>query len=192
VASPPRFFRSAAEFRGWLEAHHDRALELLVGLHKKAATGGLRYPEALDEALAFGWIDGVRRRIDEQRWCIRFTPRRPRSIWSHINIKRANELIALGRMRPPGLRAFDAREPARSGIYLYERTPTELDEPAAAELAAHPRARRFLDAQPPGYRRHVVGWVMAGQKEETRRRRLAKLIEVSVRGERIDFMKPLR
>jgi len=162
----------------------------MVGLYKKSAGPGLRYAEALDEALAYGWIDGVRRRIDDERWCIRFTPRKARSVWSRVNIKRAQELIEIGRMHPAGHRAFEAREARRSGIYTYENPARGLDTARAAELAAHPRAKRFFDAQPPGYRRHVVNWIMSAKKDETRRSRLTRLIEVSTRGERIDFMKP--
>lgn len=185
------FFRSAAEFRAWLDANHDRATELLVGLHKRSSTQpGLAYQDALDEALAYGWIDGVRRRHDDHRWTIRFTPRKRRSIWSRINVRRMEALIALGRVAPAGLRAFEAREERRTGVYLYERTPFAFDAPAAKRLAANRRAKAFFDAQPPGYRRIITGWVMQAKKEATRLKRLAHLIDTSARGKRIDLMKP--
>ena len=186
----PRFFRSAAEFRAWLGTHHASDAALLVGLHRTSAGRGLQYHAALDEALAHGWIDGVRRSIDAERWCIRFTPRKPRSIWSRANILRARELIALGRMQPAGLRAFERRKPGRSGVYAYERAPVPLDAAARRQIRAHPRARAFFEAQPPGYRKLIAKWVMSARREDTRARRLARLIAVSARGQRIDFMKP--
>jgi uncharacterized protein YdeI (YjbR/CyaY-like superfamily) len=186
-----RFFSSGEAFRTWLEAQHASATELLVGFHKKGSKrGGITYSEALDEALAFGWIDGVRRNIDADRWSIRFTPRKPRSIWSNVNIRHAQRLIADGRMTPAGLRAFEAREERRSGVYLYERTPTALEPALAKRFAANRKAKAFFDAQPPGYRRIITGWVMQAKKDETRMRRLARLIEKSARGERVDLMKP--
>jgi uncharacterized protein YdeI (YjbR/CyaY-like superfamily) len=187
----PRFFASGDDFRAWLETHHDRESELLVGLYKKAAgKGGMTYQQALDEALAYGWIDGVRKSLDGERWTIRFTPRKARSIWSNVNIKRMKELIALGRIAESGMRAFDGRDPKRSGIYTYEVEPAAFDRAAAKALAANPRAKTFFDQQPPGYKKHVTRWVMAAKKEETRAKRLARLIEISSKHKRIDFMKP--
>lgn len=189
----PTFFASAAEFRAWLEAHHSRERELLVGLYKRASgRAGLTYQEALDEALAFGWIDGVRRRHDDHRWTIRFTPRRARSIWSHVNIRRMKVLIAERRVAPAGLRAFEAREERRSGIYTYERSPTTFDAETLRRFAANRKARTFFDAQPPGYRRLMTGWVMQAKKEETRLKRLARLIDLSSRGRRLDLMNPYK
>jgi uncharacterized protein YdeI (YjbR/CyaY-like superfamily) len=151
----------------------------------------MSYQEALDQALAYGWIDGVRRSLDTERWTIRFTRRRSRSIWSNVNIKRVKELIGLGLMHTAGLRAFEARDPKRSGVYLFEqRQPAAWDPASAKQLAANPRARAFFEAQPPGYRTLLMRWVMSAKKEETRLKRLARLIEVSARHERIDFMKP--
>lgn len=187
----PVFFPAAAAFREWLEAYHASATELLVGLHKKTSTQpGLTYKEALDEALAYGWIDGVRRGHDDHRWTIRFTPRRPRSIWSRINVRRMKELIADGRVAPAGMRAFEAREERRTGVYTYERTPAAFDRASAKRFAANKKAKTFFAAQPPGYRRHMIGWVMQAKKEETRAKRLAHLIDTSARGKRIDMMKP--
>ena len=187
----PTFFASAADFRAWLDANHARATEILVGLHKKSSTRpGLVYQEALDEALAYGWIDGVRRRHDEHRWTIRFTPRRSRSIWSTVNVRRMTELVALGRVAPAGMRAFEAREERRTGVYSYELTQTVFDRASAKRFAANKKAQTFFDAQPPGYRRHAAGWVMQAKKEETRLKRLAHLIEISARGKRVDMLKP--
>ncbi len=150
----------------------------------------MTYAEALDEALAFGWIDGVRRNVDADRWSIRFTPRKPRSIWSNVNIRHAKRLIGEGRMTPAGQRAFDARHPRRSGVYTYETAPATFDPAAANAFAANARAKAFFEAQPPGYRRTVTNWVMSAKRAETRLRRLAIVIETSARGARIDFMKP--
>lgn len=187
----PTFFASAADFRAWLDANHARATEILVGLHKKSSTRpGLVYQEALDEALAYGWIDGVRRRHDEHRWTIRFTPRRSRSIWSTVNVRRMTELVALGRVAPAGMRAFEAREERRTGVYSYELTQTVFDRASAKRFATNKTAKTFFDAQPPGYRRLATGWVMQAKKKETRLKRLAHLIEISARGRRVDLLKP--
>ena len=192
----PTFFASGGEFRAWLERHHDREKELLVGFVKKAAArlkrsrDPMTYQDALDEALAFGWIDGVRRGLDPARYTIRFTPRKPRSIWSKVNIRHVNRLIAAGRMTPAGMQAFEARSAARSGIYGYEREPQAFDATAERTFAANPTAKTFFDAQPPGYRRIITHWVMSAKKEDTRARRLARLIDKSTRGQRVDFLKP--
>ncbi len=186
-----RFFASGQAFRAWLAANHESGAEIVVGFCKKTARrAGIAYQEALDQALAYGWIDGVRRRLDDDRWTIRFTRRKPRSIWSNVNINRVKELIELGRMQPPGVRAFEARDPKRSGVYLHEEQAATLDPASAKRLAANPRAKAFFDAQPAGYKRLAVRWVMAGKREETRIRRLVRIIEVSSRQQRIDFLKP--
>ncbi len=188
--SSPKFFASGAAFRAWLARHHGSKSELLVGLYKKgAARAGMTYQDALDAALAYGWIDGVRRRLDDERWTIRFTPRQASSIWSNINTRRVEELKRRGLMAPPGLKVFAAREARRAGVYLHERAPLSLDAAGQARLAAHPAAKAFLDAQPPGYRRLAIGWVMNGKKPETRERRLQRVIDISARQRRIDFMK---
>ena len=175
----PRFFASGAAFREWLERHHATANELLLGFYKvKASKKGITYHEALDEALAFGWIDGVRRGLDEERYTIRFTPRTSRSIWSKVNIKRIGELNAAGRMHDAGLAAFAKRDQARSGIYSYEReTQLELDPVFTKALKADRVAYKFFESQPPGYRKIVAHWVGSAKKAETRERRLATLIE---------------
>jgi uncharacterized protein YdeI (YjbR/CyaY-like superfamily) len=169
----PAFFRSSAEFHRWLDEHHAAASELLVGFYKKELGRGITYPEALDEALAFGWIDGVRKRVDAQSYTIRFTPRKSKSIWSAVNIKRVEELISLERMQPPGLRAFQARDEQRTKLYSYEREQVKLDPAFEAALCANWKAAKFFEAQPPGYRKTATFWVMSAKQEETRARRLA-------------------
>jgi uncharacterized protein YdeI (YjbR/CyaY-like superfamily) len=174
----PTFFATPAEFRAWFEVHHADAPELLVGFYKKG-TGqpSITWPESVDEALCFGWIDGIRRRIDGERYSIRFTPRRPRSIWSAVNIKRATELIEAGLMTPAGLAAFEARDEERSAIYSYEqRFAAKLDPEQEARLRADPKVWERFQSRPPSWQRAAIYWVTSAKKPETRERRLAKLI----------------
>jgi uncharacterized protein YdeI (YjbR/CyaY-like superfamily) len=180
----PTFFRTPAAFREWLEEHHAEAAELWVGFFKKASgTPSITWPESVDEALCFGWIDGVRRRIDDASYAIRFTPRRAGSVWSSVNIARAEALVAQGRMRAAGLEAFAARRENRAGIYSYEQRGVELVEPYGRLLAGNEAAWRHFHAQPPSYRKAISWWIVSARKEETRLRRLEKLIECSLRGE---------
>ena len=188
----PTFFSSAADFHRWLAKHHAGERELLVGFYKKALGRGITYPEALDEALAFGWIDGIRRRFSAEAYTIRFTPRRPGSIWSVVNIKRVRELISLGQMEPPGLDAFEGRDERKTKLYSYERDHAKLDPTLEALLRANPKASAFFDAQPPGYRKKTIHWVTSAKQEETRARRLAHLIERSAKGLRLDLLNPRR
>ncbi|HEU0077835.1 MAG TPA: YdeI/OmpD-associated family protein [Longimicrobiaceae bacterium] len=182
----PVFFATPAAFRAWLEAHHETAAELWVGFHRKGSGGpSITWPEAVDEALCVGWIDGIRRRVDEAGYAIRFTPRRPRSTWSAVNLGRVAELTREGRMRPAGLAAFEAR----SGTYAYEqRAAAALDEQAEARFRARPEAWDFFQSRPPSYRKTAAWWVVSAKKEETRRRRLDTLIEESASGRAIDWM----
>jgi len=188
----PTFFKSAAEFHGWLDKHHAADRELLVGFYKREPGRGITYQEALDEALSFGWIDGVRKRIDAEAYTIRFTPRKPDSVWSAVNIQRVQELISRGLMQPTGLRVFQERDERKTRQYSYDREHGTLDPALDAILRRNQSASSFLDAQPPGYRRTVTFWVMSAKKEETRVRRLAHLIELSARGTRIDLLNPNR
>ena len=189
----PAFFQSAADFRDWLAQHHADARELLMGFYRKeSGRGGITYPEALDEALSFGWIDGVRKRIDAESYTIRFTPRKPGSIWSAVNIQRVGELTARGLMKPPGLRVYAERDERKSRQYSYEREQAQLDPALDAALRANRKASSFFDAQPPGYRRTATFWVMSAKQEDTRARRLAHLIERSASGARIDLLRPNR
>lgn len=186
------FFASVAEFRAWLGKGHASETELLVGFHRKASGRGITYPEALDEALAFGWIDGVRRRIDDNSYSIRFTPRGPGSVWSAKNVQRVRELIAEGRMQPPGLRAFEQRDEGKTQRLSHEREHSALDAGFDAKLRSNRKAGAFFDAQPPGYRKLMAFWIMSAKKEETRLRRLEQLMERSAKGMRIDLLKPGR
>ncbi len=182
----PTFFTSASKFRQWLEQNHGKSNELLVGFHKKASgKKSITYPEALDEALAFGWIDGVRKSFDESSYTIRFTPRRSTSIWSVVNTKRVEELTKLGRMKPAGLKAFALRNPKRTGIYSFETAPRTLAAGYEKQFRANKQAWEFFQKQPPGYRRIAIFWIMSAKQEETRLRRLAQLISDSDKGTRL-------
>jgi uncharacterized protein YdeI (YjbR/CyaY-like superfamily) len=180
----PIFFETPAEFRDWLEEHHTDETELLVGFHKKGSgRPSMTWPESVDQALCFGWIDGVRRGIDEHSYTIRFTPRQARSTWSRVNVKRAEELVEEGLMRPAGLAAFERRSDERSGIYAYEqRKQAKLDPAAEKEFRADRKAWAFFSEQAPSYRRTASYWVISAKKEETRRKRLKTLIEDSAAG----------
>lgn len=188
-----RFFQSPAAFRRWLRANHAKRQELWVGfLKKETGRPSITWPESVDEALCCGWIDGIRKRIDGERYAIRFTPRRRGSIWSAVNIRRAEALIAEGRMEPAGLAAFRARREDRSGIYSYEQRPAELPEPYAGKLRRSRPAAKYFEAQPPSYRRAAVWWVVSARREETRLKRLEALIAHSVAGRRIPQFTPAR
>ena len=181
--TPPRFFRNAAAFRRWLEKNHDRAGELLVGFYKVGSgRPSMTWPESVDEALAFGWIDGVRRRIDDASYSIRFTPRRRGSIWSAINSRRIAELEKLGRMHEAGRQAFARRDEKKSAIYSYENRPKSLPPEFEKKFRANAKAWRYFNEQRPSYRRVAIHWVMSAKKEETRERRLKTLIEDSANG----------
>jgi uncharacterized protein YdeI (YjbR/CyaY-like superfamily) len=182
----PRFFRTAAAFRRWLAAHHATERELLVGFYKKASgKPGISYQEAVDEALCFGWIDGVKKRVDEERYTHRFTPRKAVSTWSLVNTRRVGDLMALGRMAAAGIAAFERRDPKKTGIYSFENRPTTFDLALARAFKADAAAWTFFRAQPPGYQRLMTFWVMSAKQPETRQRRLAVLVKHSVEGKRI-------
>jgi uncharacterized protein YdeI (YjbR/CyaY-like superfamily) len=182
-----RYFKRPAEFRAWLVKHHATATELGVVLHKKASgKATMTWSEAVDQALCFGWIDSVARRLDESSRVQRFTPRKPRSNWSAVNIKKVEELTALGLMTPAGLAAFARRTEARSGVYSYEnRHLAALDTEREATFRANARAWEFFSKQPPSYRQTSIYWVMNARRDETRAKRLAKLIETSAAGRRL-------
>jgi uncharacterized protein YdeI (YjbR/CyaY-like superfamily) len=181
----PVFFASARAFRDWLDAHHATEHELWLGFYKKASgRAGLTYLEAVDEALCYGWIDGKLRRIDDVCHQVRFTPRRPSSRWSAINIQKVSELRRTGRMTPAGLAVFDARRKA-VGPYEDGAAPLVFSRACAKRLRDNKAAWRFFEAQPPWYRRNTQFWVMSAKREETRERRLAALIDACARGERL-------
>lgn len=182
----PVFFSKPADWRKWLQRHHTTSKELWVGFHKKH-TGKLSmtWPESVDEALCVGWIDGIRKAIDKERYAIRFTPRRRGSIWSVINIRRVAVLTQEQRMRPAGLAAFEARVENKSGIYSYEQRIEQLPKPYGTILRRNAAAWKFLRAQPPSYRKMVAWWVVSAKREETRHRRLERLIAESAHGRRL-------
>lgn len=182
----PKFFETPSVFRGWLEKHHESSKELLVGFYKKGSgRPSITWPESVDEALCFGWIDGVRRRIDDVSYSIRFTPRRTTSIWSAVNIKRAQELIDQGLMNSAGLKAFEARRENRSGIYAYEQRTEKLPGPYERRFKKNKKAWDFFQAQSPWYRKTLGWWIVSAKREETRLKRLATLIEESANGRKM-------
>ena len=185
----PKFFSSAIKFREWLEKNHDQKRELLVGLYKKnSGKKTLTYAEALDEAFCFGWIDGVRKNFDETSYTIRFSPRRPRSIWSRINVNHVERLKKEGRMMAPGLAAFAQKEDQRTGIYSFENAPRELPAKYLKVFRANKEAWKYFSAQPPGYRRLAVFWVVSAKREETQTQRLERLIETSANSGRVGVL----
>ena len=180
------YFKTPAELRKWFRANHAKAAELWVGFYRKSSgRPSVTWPEAVDEALCVGWIDGIRKRVDEERYTNRFTPRRPGSIWSAVNIGRVAVLTKEKRMRPAGLAAFAARKENRSGIYAYEQRRDRLEEPYASMLAKHPAAAAFFNAQPAYYRKTLGWWIVSAKREETRLARLEKLIAVCAKGKRL-------
>jgi uncharacterized protein YdeI (YjbR/CyaY-like superfamily) len=182
----PTFFATPARFRAWLKKHHETADELLVGFYKKGSgRPSITWPESVDEVLCVGWIDGVRRNVDEESYSIRFSPRQPASVWSAVNIRRVAVLIEEGRMTPAGLAAFEKRRENRSGIYAYEQRPQDLPEPHATTFRQDAAAWAFFMAQPPYYRKTLVWWVVSAKQEATRESRLAKLIAESAAGRRM-------
>ena len=186
------FFATSDDFRSWLEKHHATESELHVGFYKRdSGQPSITWPESVDCALSYGWIDGVRHSIDSIRYRIRFTPRRPTSIWSAINVRRVAELTRLGLMRPAGVKAFDARKGDKTGIYSYEQRRTAKLPPAdEKKFRANKKAWEFFQAQPPWYRRVTAHRVISAKREETRQRRLAELIRDSEHGRRIKGLIP--
>ncbi|HKV35889.1 MAG TPA: YdeI/OmpD-associated family protein [Pyrinomonadaceae bacterium] len=185
----PKFFATQEKFREWLEKNHASATELLVGFHKKSSgKKSITYAEALDEALCFGWIDGVRRSLDETSYEQRFTPRRARSIWSLVNVKHIERLKKDGRMHAAGLAAYEQRDPKRTGIYAFENAPRELSAEYEKEFRKTKGAWEYFQTYPPYLKKTVSYWVMSAKKEETRLARLRRLIECSARGERIGVL----
>ncbi|TAK22883.1 MAG: bacteriocin-protection protein [Chloroflexota bacterium] len=179
------FFETAAAFWAWLAQNHASTRELWVGYHRKhTGRPSIDWPQSVDQALCFGWIDGIRRRVDDGRFKIRFTPRKRSSNWSAVNIRRVAELETLGLMHPAGRAAFAARQEARSGTYSYEQRPADLPEEYAAGMRSDAQAWAFWQAQPPSYRKTATWWIVSAKREETRVKRLAMLIEHCARGRR--------
>ena len=186
----PIFFRTAADFRRWLKQHHRSASEIWVGFLKKhSGKPSVTPPEAVDEALCFGWIDGIRKKVDDERYANRFTPRRTAN-WSAVNIARARALIAAGRMQPAGLRAFEARDRKKSGYSIAQRKGATFSKESEATFRANPDAWRFFSAQPPSFRRDAIWHIESAKRPETRARRLGFLIAACAAGRRLDPMRP--
>ncbi len=186
VVVDPKFFKTPSAFRKWLAANHTKSKELWVGFYKKdSGKPSITWPESVEEALCFGWIDGVRKSIDGERYKIRFSPRKPTSIWSTVNLRNVERLIKEDRMQSAGMQAYEARQDHRSEIYAYEQRNAELIEPYATTLQSHKAAWKFFSAQPPYYRKQMNWWIVSAKREETRRDRLAKLIKASENHQRI-------
>jgi uncharacterized protein YdeI (YjbR/CyaY-like superfamily) len=182
----PTFFRTPADLRKWFRKNHATATELWIGFYKVGSgKPSVTWPQAVDEALCCGWIDGIRKTVDEESYKIRFTPRRPRSVWSAVNIKRVKVLSDEKRMLPAGREAFAARRENKSGIYSYEQRPLDLPEPYLSEMKQHKAAWTFFAAQPPSYRKVMTWFILSAKREETRLQRLEKLIGVSATGKRM-------
>lgn len=184
MTNAPHFFAAPEEFRSWLEENHATARELWVGYYKKGAgRPSMTWPQSVDEALCFGWIDGIRKSVDGESYMNRFTPRKPNSNWSAVNIARVAELTAQGRMQPAGLAAFERRRDETTAAYSYEqREHAALDEAEEEQLRANPNAWQFFQARPRSYRQAAIRWVISAKKAETRQSRLARLIEDSAQG----------
>ncbi|MEX0762453.1 MAG: YdeI/OmpD-associated family protein [Dehalococcoidia bacterium] len=179
------FFGKSSEWRRWLEENYDNSQELWVGFYKKGSgIPSITWPESVDEALCFGWIDGVRKSIDEASYKIRFTPRKRGSIWSTVNVRRVQELTELGLMKEAGLRAFNGRDTKKTKLYQYENKPVELSDQYERQFRNNEKAWNLFQSQAPSYKRVCTWWVMSAKQEATRQRRLATLIEDSAAGRR--------
>ena len=179
-------FRTARAWRTWLETHHRTATEAWVGFYRKdSGEGGITYAEALDESLCFGWIDGIRKKVDATSYTNRFTPRKPGSYWSDVNTRRAQQLIAEGRMAAPGLAAFQARDSKRTARYSFERASAVFDPGQLAVFRKNRKAWAFFEAQPPSYRKVATWFVISAKQATTRVRRMETLIAKSAAGQRL-------
>lgn len=183
----PVYFATAADLRRWLENHHSTERELEIGFfNRSSGKGGITYGEALDEALCFGWIDGIVHKIDAARHTRRFTPRKPGSVWSRVNVGHVERLTREGRMQPPGIAAFGKRDEKKTGIYSFEVRPEEFPSALEKVFRLNQRAWSQWKEQPPGYRRRAIAWVISAKRPETQSRRLATLITLSAAGRRLE------
>lgn len=187
------FFASEADWRAWLEANHATGAEIIVGFYK-VGTGkpSVTYKEAVDQALCFGWIDGVRRSIDAESYSNRFTPRKKGSTWSAVNIKRVGELSEQGKMHDAGLKVFHERDVSKQNRYSNEQETIELPAEYEAQFRANGAAWEHFTSRPPSYRRTSIWWVISAKQEATRLKRLATLIEDSANGRKIAVLTPLK
>ncbi|MEI6765413.1 MAG: YdeI/OmpD-associated family protein [Bacteroidota bacterium] len=184
------FFETQLKFRDWLEVHHDRETELTVGFYKVGSgKPSLTWSQSVDQALCFGWIDGVRKSIDSESYCIRFTPRRKTSIWSAVNIKKVEELTKAGLMKPEGLKAFGFRTESKSEIYSFERENALLEKEYEKQFKKDKPAWEFFLKQPPSYRKTMTHWIMSAKQEKTRQQRLMKVMATSAQQQRVLFQK---
>lgn len=182
----PTFFPTQSDFRKWLKKHSKTETELIVGFYKvDSGKPSMTWSQSVDEALCFGWIDGVRRSVDEESYCIRFTPRRSKSIWSDINIKKVKELTKAGLMLPAGLAAFNLRTENKSGIYSHEKEPVALASNFEKQFKLNKKAWTFFNAQPPSYKKVMIHWIMSAKQEKTQVSRLEKTIKFSAEEKRI-------
>ncbi len=189
-AESPRFFATTAAFRRWLEANHSRRTELWVGYYRTASgKRSITWSESVDEALCFGWIDGIRKSVSVVAYTNRFTPRKARSTWSAVNIAKMRSLLAAGRVHPAGRTAFEARDEARSEVYSFERKAAALSPAETRAFRKQAKAWKFWEAQPPGYRRTAAHWVTSAKRPATRAKRLAILIADSAAGQRIGLLR---
>lgn len=182
----PQFFAHQSDFRKWLEENHDKAKELIVGYYKVGSgKPSLTWSESVDQALCFGWIDGIRKSLDSESYCIRFTPRKPTSIWSTVNIKKMEEMIPKGLVRKAGLVAYEKRKDKKTGIYTYEQDEIEFSPIIEQHFKLNAKAWDFFQKQPPFYRKLMTGWIIRAKQESTKFSRLEKLIKASEDGIRL-------
>lgn len=187
----PVFFASQAELRTWLMKNHASTDELWVGMYKKhTGKASFTWAQVVDEVLCFGWIDGIRKSIDAESFANRITPRRKNSMWSAINLKRVEELKVLGLMQPAGLKAYEERDPSRSQQYSSEQREIAFPPELLSQFKKHKPAWAFFSVQPPGYRKTITWWVVSAKREDTRQKRLARLIELSAAEQRLDLAAP--
>ena len=182
----PLYFKNQEEFRAWLEKNHKKEAECIVGYYK-VSTGkpSLTWSESVDQAICYGWIDGIRRSIDEESYCIRFTPRRPDSNWSKVNIKKVKELTSKGLMKPAGIEVFKNRKKEKSGVYSYENDLLRFTDQFDKQFRQNKQAWDFYQNQPPSYRKTIIQWVMSAKQEKTRQSRFDKLVAASMDNKRI-------
>lgn len=183
----PVFFATQLDFRKWLEKNHRKEKEIIVGYYKvSSGKPSLTWSESVDQAICFGWIDGIRRSIDEISYSIRFTPRNPKSIWSAINIKKVEDLTKLGLMKPEGIEAFNRLEENKSKVYAYEKEPVKLSTKFERQFKTNKKAWEFFTSQAPSYQKTLTHWVMTAKQEITRSNRLNTLIKNSEAGKKVD------
>lgn len=187
----PVFFTTAAEYRKWLVAHHAEAKEIVLGFYKKGSgKAGMTIAEAVEQALCYGWIDGRLNNTGPESFMVRFTPRRPDSIWSQVNIRRVKDLTQRGLMAPAGLAAFEGRDRKKAKLYSHENRAKTLSKELQSHFEKNKTAWAFFREQPPGYQRTITFWVMSAKQEATRLRRLERLMDVSAKGQRVDLLAP--